>query len=131
MSRETDLEILKYLGLNFVQNLADYMDYIKEDYKSMQEKTNNDIDTERMRIYQEMYNQFKIELEIGSTYIKVVKNHCGQCSTHSFIVIRPGKFNVGDVLKANSWKAPATNFVRCKLLDKNTWKGRVLWTGTY
>ena len=37
------------------------------------------------------------------------------------------KFKAGDILKAASWKAPATNFVRGNLFEKTF--DRVRWTG--
>jgi hypothetical protein len=48
---------------------------------------------------------------------------------HSFIVNKAGKFAIGDVLKAATWKAPATNFKRATVADKNSWVGRLTWTG--
>jgi hypothetical protein len=47
---------------------------------------------------------------------------------HSFIVLKnDGKFRKGDILKAASWAAPATNFVRGNVLDKKY--ANATWTG--
>jgi hypothetical protein len=55
-----------------------------------------------------------IRFDVGSTYIKVVAGS----SVHSFIVTKVGRkgFAVGTILKAASWKAPATNFARGNIL---------------
>ena len=56
--------------------------------------------------------------------MKVVSNR----SVHSFIVIKDtDKFKRGDILKAASWKKPATNFVRGNILEGTF--DRVTWTG--
>lgn len=64
----------------------------------------------------EMVQEFNksVRFDIGSTYIKVVAGS----SVHSFIVNKVGRkgFPVGTILKAASWKAPATNFARGNIL---------------
>ncbi len=59
--------------------------------------------------------------EAGRKYVKIINTHNGnQMSSHSFVVIGDqGKFKHGDILKANSWKAPATNFARGNVLTGN------------
>lgn len=105
-----------------VEFLEDYLDHIKSDYImwwGARAKEGNVMD---------MIDRFRrgIGYEVGSKYIKIVKDG----SVHSFIVNKAdAKFKLGAVLKAASWRAPATNFARANLLDRETWKGRVTWTG--
>jgi len=64
------------------------------------------------------------EYEVGKKYIKVITN----ASVHSFIVKKDGgKWRAGDILKAATWRAPATNFKRGNILEKNY--GGTTWTG--
>lgn len=107
-----------------VEFLSDYAEYIKTDYiewwgAKVAEKH-----------VQEMIADFTVTFEPGSSYIKVVKTNAdgSQASVHSFIVNKAKNFPLGAILKSASWKAPATNFARGNLLDRNTW-GRVTWTG--
>ena len=59
---------------------------------------------------------FKVDFIEGRNYIKVAVGTNGR-SSHSFIVVKPTKgFKFGDILKAATWKAPATNFVRGNVL---------------
>lgn len=71
---------------------------------------------------------YTVEFDEGSKYIKVISVCRGSRSSHSFIVVKPdAKFKFGDILKAASWKAPAKNFARGNVLEgtfKNTrWCG--------
>lgn len=53
-------------------------------------------------------------------------------SAHSFIVLKDDTtygFRRGDILKAATWKAPATNFSRGTIFDPATYADRVRWTG--
>jgi predicted PP-loop superfamily ATPase len=74
--------------------------------------------------------RYDIEFEKGSTYMKVVHlSSGGSRSSHSFIVLKPVKgFQVGDILKSASWKAPALNFKRGNIFQPETWKN-IRWTG--
>lgn len=104
--------------------LADYAEHIKSDYiKWWGAKADQ-------AHVQEMIANFKVTFEPGSSYIKVVKSDADgtHASVHSFIVNKAKTFPLGAILKSASWKAPATNFSRGNLLDRNTW-GRVTWTG--
>lgn len=69
----------------------------------------------------------------GSKYLKVVKNMYGDSdSVHSFIVrtdIPKLGFVAGDILKAGTWKAPATNFSRGNVFTPDTYVERARWTG--
>ena len=67
---------------------------------------------------------FNAVLKNGSKYIKVSIGG----GAHSFIVKKNGeKFKVGDVLKAASWAAPATNFARGNVITQKyaglSWAG--------
>jgi len=100
--------------------LTPYFDRIVDDYKAFWP----DWQTNENR--KEMIDEFiaSLRFEVGSKYIKVVKRD----SVHSFIVRNDtGKFKAGDILKAASWKTPATNFVRGNLFEKTF--DRVRWTG--
>ena len=62
---------------------------------------------------------FKVDFIEGRNYIKVAVGTTGR-SSHSFIVVKPTKgFKFGDILKAASWKAPATNYARGNVLEGN------------
>lgn len=77
----------------------------------------------------DMVDAFKISFDEGRKYIKVVIAQSGFSSVHSFIVKEDhGKFKAGDILKASSWKAPATNFARGNVLE-GRYKAR--WTGVH
>tara|TARA_S200002703_G_scaffold153239_1_gene154565 strand:- start:861 stop:1154 length:294 start_codon:yes stop_codon:yes gene_type:complete len=63
-----------------------------------------------------------IEIREGKKYYKVI----GHRSVHSFIVKQDdAKFRKGDILKAASWAAPATNFARGNILEDF----EIRWTG--
>lgn len=80
---------------------------------------------------QDMVAEFQISFEPGSSYIKVVKSDSGsQRLVHSFICNKDGKYPKGTILKAASWKAPATNFPRAHIDNPENWEGNILWTGT-
>lgn len=106
-----------------VEFIEDYLDYIKSDYIMWWGARGKE---DHVR---DMIDRFRrgVGYEIGPKYIKIVKDG----SVHSFIVNKAGKFPLGAVLKAASWKAPATNFARANLLDRETWKGRIAWTGAH
>lgn len=100
--------------------LAPYFDRIITDYKAFMPNWQED------KIRKTMVEEFIAGLtcEVGSKYIKVITRN----SVHSFIVRNDtGKFKAGDILKAASWKSPATNFVRGNLFAKTF--DRVRWTG--
>ena len=63
-----------------------------------------------------------IEIREGKKYYKVTSHRC----VHSFIVKQDdAKFSKGDILKAASWAAPATNFARGNILEDF----EIRWTG--
>lgn len=73
-------------------------------------------------------SEFKVDYEVGNTYIKFWTSSYGHGSVHSFVVNKPTKrFQIGDILMAASWKAPATNFARGRVDFLNS---RITnWTG--
>lgn len=104
-----------------VEFLEDYMDHIKTDYIMWFG------DRVKQDVVRDMIDNFRANVgyEVGPKYVKVITGG----SVHSFIVNKAGKFSLGVVLKAASWKAPATNFARANLLDRKTWTNRITWTG--
>lgn len=96
-----------------------YLDFIRTNYSNWMNQSPSDI---RNRMIQEFIESVRIEE--GSKYIKVITG----TSVHSFIVKQDnGKFKTGDILKAASWSAPAKNFSRGNILNKNY--GQISWTG--
>lgn len=71
----------------------------------------------------------KYYIEPGRNYDKIVKVSHGSSSVAGFVVKKATKkFPVGAILKAASWKAPATNFSRGSIFDPESYK-YVRWTG--
>lgn len=66
----------------------------------------------------------------GRNYVKVISSRDGSHrNVHSFIVLKPTKgFEIGDILKAASWNAPATNFKRGNVFCPALFAA-VTWTG--
>ena len=98
------------------QDLQNYMDYIKEDYFKWRKdmKSDNSI--------------FEVSAAPGSKYIKIIITSYGSSSVHSFVCAKDTNFfKKGDILKANSWKAPAVNFARGNIYDKKF--DEIRWTG--
>jgi len=109
-----------------VSLLNKYAEHIKADYIKWWGKRGEEPHV------QQMIADFGIEFQPGSSYIKVVKTERGVVkSVHSFICNKDGKFPKGAVLKAATFKAPATNFLRAWIDKPETWAGRVVWTGTH
>jgi hypothetical protein len=105
---------------NIPQVLLDaYAGYIIEDYRNWG------------RLGRLAEANFQVSFEVGSSYIKVVKQSYNQTSVHSFIVNKDGKFPKGTILKSASWKAPATNFARGQIANPDSWVGHVSWTGAH
>lgn len=96
--------------------LLDYAVYIKNDYEKWSPGS-----TEK--------SGFEVSFEKGSKYIKVITSSYGQSGVHSFIVNKTGKFPMGAILKAASWKAPAMNFVRGWIDEGHINFSRIQWTG--
>lgn len=66
----------------------------------------------------------------GRNYIKIIcKRSGGQTTVHSFIVLKATKgFEIGDILKAAGWNAPATNFKRGNVFELESLPA-IRWTG--
>lgn len=71
-----------------------------------------------------------LHYSIGRNYIKIISSRHGTNKTvHSFIVIKPTKgFELGDILKAAGWAAPATNYKRGNLFELSS-LAAIRWTG--
>lgn len=110
--------------LNIDKSYIDaYMDVIKSDYTritSMQ-KVPYDGDTA----------VFDVKYEVGTVYIRIIVTSYGHDTAHSFIVNKANKFPIGTILKAASWKAPATNFSRGSIFALDAKKPHIFWTGVY
>lgn len=109
--------------------IQEYLDHIADDYDRWSNPDAAANEFNRSYRLQEMQNFRKgLTYEIGSKYIKVIMNNAGNRSVHSFIVNSPkGKFPMGSILKAASWKAPAMNFRRGSVLTGDF--ANVRWTG--
>lgn len=69
-------------------------------------------------------------VEEGRKYYKIVREGCSHNkSVHSFVVKEAGKFPVGAILKAESWKKPATNFARGNVIERFLPKGDLVQFG--
>ena len=77
------------------------------------------------------YEEFRANIrpEGGRKYLKIVKKLGTQDMVWGFIVREDGgKFRKGDILKAASWSAPATNKARGNIFDDDY---DVRWTGPH
>ena len=117
--------------LKFEQKYLDaYLDHLKADYAAWGGSVARDENAKRIRA--EMIKDYNENLhyEVGNKYVKVINGAHGQRSVHSFIVNTENdkKFQLGDVLKAAGWAAPARNKARGNLL-----KGEhgASWTGAH
>ena len=78
-------------------------------------------DTVRNKMFNEYKDGFKTI--VGQKFIKVTNNG----SVKAFVVkADDGKFKMGDILKASSWRAPAKNRARGNVLEADY---SIQWTG--
>lgn len=109
------------------KNLDLYINHILNDYKSFMNPDNHSGESDK-EVALEMIDRFKIEVDKGSKYLKIITNNGTQRSAHSFICIRDmGKFTSGDILKPASWAAPARNFARGNLFQGDF--SKIRWMG--
>jgi hypothetical protein len=95
---------------------------LESDYATWCNKTEYDIDAEK---------RYKIIFTEGSNYIKVIRteetDRTDRQSVVGFIVKKATKgFQVGDILKASGWNAPAMNFARGHVEDEEL---KLNWAG--
>ena len=72
-----------------------------------------------------MFNEYKdgFKTIVGQKFIKVTNNG----SVKAFVVKQDdGRFKMGDILKASSWRAPAKNRARGNVLEADY---SIQWTG--
>ena len=101
-----------------------YFSHLVQDYASWT-KQSNPISSDMTREFAE-----GLHYSIGRNYIKIISSrHGGNKTVHSFIVLKPTKgYEIGDILKAASWAAPATNFKRGNVFE--LWSlPAIRWTG--
>ena len=94
---------------------------LENDYAKWCGRTQYDIDAEK---------RYKIIFTEGPNYIRVIRTEeSDRKSVVGFIVKKATKgFQVGDILKAAGWNAPATNFARGHVEDEEL---RLNWAGIY
>lgn len=94
---------------------------IKTDYRDWMLR-----DDEYTQVQKDMVERFEdgIGYTVGKKYIKITKENNG--CVWGFVVKEDGpKFRKGDILKAASWNAPATNAARGNVFDGF----QINWTG--
>lgn len=103
---------------------TDYREYTDRSAISRAARTGKSAEWDNVN--REMVEEFEQELGFleGKKYIKITKNNHG--SVWGFVVKEDGpKFRKGDILKAASWAAPATNHARGNVFDGY----QIQWTG--
>ena len=106
---------------------ADYVDWMK---RCDLARGNEELSSVSL----DMISDFDVEINEGRSYYKIVKKDRSQRMCAGFVCKVANKkngFEVGDLLKAASYNAPATNFARGSIFDLETAYGRtnVRWTG--
>lgn len=105
-----------------------YFQHLVQNYTAWSKPVPGEDTTVRDRMLQEFKDG--LSTRIGRNYVKIIsKTAAGNSTVHSFIVIKPTKgFEIGDVLKAAGWSAPATNFKRGNVFELESLPG-ITWTG--
>ncbi len=109
---DTSLEILKKIAIDdyttFMGRSAERSEGLDEEY------------------FQGLINEYaeKFVISPGRKYVKLISNR----SVWGFVVKKDSdKFKRGDILKAASWNAPATNKARGNIFEEYS----VAWTGPH
>lgn len=103
---------------------VDLIEAIEKDYTKWCDRQGFELGDLIKRPWQEKEWKF----EIGRKYIKIVQETPGQNCVWGFIVNGPDKkFNMGDILMAAGWSAPARNKARGNVIDGTF--DAVRWTG--
>jgi hypothetical protein len=115
--------------MNMESAIQTYLDAICDSYVKFIRKGSG-LSLVEVNVQDDMINEFKsrIRFDVGKKYVKVIMGCGHQESVHSFVVREDGpKFKKGDILKAASWKAPATNFKRGSVFEDVSKSAN--WTG--
>ena len=106
------------------EGVAKAVEIMQESYINLYKERADD-NSARKQFASEQVAKFidTTRVEKGRNYIKVAADG----SVKFFVVAKPTKgFKVGDILKAASWRAPATNFSRGNVCEGNF---NLTWTG--
>lgn len=110
---------MKYATLD--AGVAAYCEFLKEEYEKFMNRSNLATPERKKEMIEEFNNS--INVRKGKKYIKILANN----SVKAFIVAKEDNmFNVGDLLKAASFAAPAKNAARGNVLEgkfSGTWTG--------
>jgi len=103
------------------------LEHMRRDYVGWSRLGNRDISEVIIRDSEKRYCD-GLHYTVGSKYIKVISE---SGSVSGFIVNTENdkKFALGDILKPAGWAAPARNFRRGNILDRNF--DRLRWTGPF
>ncbi len=106
-----------------IEGVDELVELAKENYRGWSRLGEKDENGIRARMSDEFDS--KIHYNIASKYIKVITGN----SVWGFVVRTHDdkKFRYGDILKAAGWNAPARNFARGNVIDKEF--RCVRWTG--
>ena len=116
------------------EGLDTLVELAKEDYRKWSEMSSkfDGASHSRSKIKEDMIADYNrgICYKAGSKYIKIVTGKSnGQRSVWGFVVRvhNDKKFRFGDILKAAGWAAPARNFARGNVVDRDF--RSIHWTG--